>query len=162
MSKTTFLSANPACIRSRKGAKVDRIIIHTMEGTFKGTQSWFQKAGRPVPTAAHYLISVDGDICQMVPDENAALHCGSKTEAGWNQRSIGIEHEGFAKEQQFSLPMLSSSAKVVAIMAKKFDIPCDRIHIIGHNEVPGVTHTDPGDHWPWEQYISLVRGHLEV
>lgn len=160
MPTTSSNPAAPDCIRSRKGTKVDRIVVHTMEGTFKGTQAWFKTQGRKVPTAAHYLISREGDICQMVPDESCALHCGSKTEAGWNQRSIGIEHEGFANDEQFSLSMLSSSAKVVAIMAKKFGIPCDRNHIIGHSEVPGVDHTDPGHNWPWEQYMSLVVGHL--
>ena len=52
--------------------------------------------------------------------------------------------------------MLASSAKVVAILAKKYGIPCDRAHIIGHVEVPGATHTDPGEEWPWGEYMALV------
>jgi hypothetical protein len=32
----------------------------------------------------------------------------------------------------------------------------DRSHIIGHNEVPGATHTDPGSCWNWTYYMQLV------
>jgi uncharacterized protein YgiM (DUF1202 family) len=34
----------------------------------------------------------------------------------------------------------------------------DRSRIIGHNEVPGATHTDPGPYFNWSYYMSLVRG----
>ena len=33
----------------------------------------------------------------------------------------------------------------------------DRKHIIGHVEVPGTDHTDPGPHWDWDRYMRLVR-----
>ena len=42
---------------------------------------------------------------------------------------------------------------------KKYGIPADRQHIIGHNEVPDATHSDPGA-FPWEAYMQRVANHL--
>src|SRR2546429_476351 len=36
-------------------------------------------------------------------------------------------------------------------------VPAARSHIIGHNEVPGTDHSDPGPTWNWTYYMSLVR-----
>lgn len=159
-----YVSVAPDAIRIRKaGVKVDRIIIHTMQGSLSGTIAWFMTPGRAVPTAAHYLIGLDGEIVQMVPDDRKALHAGSRTEPNWNDRSIGIEHAGWVDDGIApSESMLVSSAKVAAVMCRKFGIPADRKHIIGHAEVPGATHTDPGAEWPWDRYMALVVAALEA
>lgn len=156
-----FVSAAPDCIRTRKpGVAIDRIVIHTAQGSLNGTVEWFKKAGRSVPTAAHYIIGDAGEIVQMVPDEKKALHCGSKTQPNWNDRSLGIEHAGWVDDgKPPTQAMLASSARVVAILARKYSIPCDRQHILGHVEVPGVDHTDPGAEWPWGDYLSMVTAH---
>ncbi len=36
-------------------------------------------------------------------------------------------------------------------------IPKTRANIRGHNEMPGNDHTDPGPHWNWNYYMSLVN-----
>jgi N-acetyl-anhydromuramyl-L-alanine amidase AmpD len=161
-----FVSAAPDAIRTRKaGVKVDRVIIHTAQGTLNGTVSWFAKAGRSVPTAAHYVIGETGEIVQMVPDESKAIHAGSPIEANWNDRSIGIEHAGWVDDgKPPSDAMLEASAKVTAVMCRKFGIPVDRKHIIGHVEVPhrptDPFHTDPGKEWPWDRYMVLVQAEV--
>ena len=160
---TSEKPAAPDCIHSRAGIPVDRIVIHAMDGTFNGTIAWFQTPGRPVPTAAHYLVSRAGDICQMVPDDRMCFHAGSHTEPHWNERSIGIEHEveettgAHFPRNDWTDAMLQASAKVTAAMCRKFGIPVDRQHILGHVEVPGVTHVDPGPAFPWDRYMDLVR-----
>jgi hypothetical protein len=81
--------------------------------------------------------------------------------------SIGIEHEGFAAEGAtwYTEAMYQSSAKLVRYLAKKYDMPLDRDHIIGHDNVPGLTdtrvptmHWDPGPYWDWSHYMELVTG----
>lgn len=152
------------------GTVIDRIVIHTMQGTFNGSIAFFKDGTRVVPTCAHYLTSRSGDICQMVPDEKKCYHAND-----YNSRSIGIEHEVFVgawpvrkdasgkaktppfPANEFPEEMLAASALVAAKMCKKFHIPVDREHIIGHNEVPGASHTDPGPNWPWERYMALVH-----
>lgn len=161
-----FVSAAPDAIRTRKsGVKVDRVIIHTAQGTLNGTVAWFQKAGRSVPSATHYIIGETGEIVQMVPDEKKCIHAGSTIEPYWNDRSIGIEHAGYVDDgKPPSEAMLLASAKVTAVMCKKFDIPVNRTHIVGHVEVPhrstDAFHTDPGKEWPWDHYMDLVKAAL--
>jgi N-acetyl-anhydromuramyl-L-alanine amidase AmpD len=155
----SYTPAASDCIKTRDSRyKIDRIIIHTMEGSFHGTVAWFQTAGRPVPTAAHFCISKTGEVVQMVLLKDKCLHAGSKTQPGWNDRSIGIEHEDFAHDKTAPPEaMLKESADLVAYLCKHYGIPADRQHIIGHSEVPGVTHTDPGELWPWDHYMALVQ-----
>jgi N-acetyl-anhydromuramyl-L-alanine amidase AmpD len=53
--------------------------------------------------------------------------------------------------------MYASSARLTAGICGRYGIPVDRRHIIGHVEVPGTDHTDPGPHWDWDRYIRLVH-----
>ena len=53
--------------------------------------------------------------------------------------------------------MYQSSARLVATMADRYGMKKDRTRIIGHSEVPGATHHDPGPKWNWDYYMSLVR-----
>ena len=48
-------------------------------------------------------------------------------------------------------------------LAARFDIPLDREHIIGHDDVPGPLdanyagmHWDPGPWWDWGHYMALL------
>lgn len=154
MPRTFYASPAPGCIHPRNPqVRLDTIVIHTMEGSFQGTISWFQNPDRKVLTCVHYLVSKEGDVCQMVPDHKKCYHAGF-----YNDRSIGIELEGRADESA-NLPAaeLDAAAKVVAVLCLKYRIPIDRYHIIGHNEVPGATHYDPGNGFPWDEFMERVR-----
>jgi len=143
--------------------KVDYIIIHDTEGSYTSSIQWFQNTQSYV--SAHYVIrSSDGEVTQMVPTSSVAWHAGD-----WyvNMHSIGIEHEGFAAEgaSWYTEAMYQSSANLVRYLAKKYDIPLDRDHILGHDNVPGLTdarvptmHWDPGPYWDWGHYMDLIKG----
>ena len=159
-----FSSPAAECIRSRSGRAIDRMVIHAMDGTLAGTESWFKTTGRKVPTCAHYLIGRNGDIVQMMADTNAAIHAGSPIEPGWNQRSLGIECEVRVtpwKSKRFVInewpePLLVSLANVVKALCTSYAIPMDRTHIVGHSEVPGATHIDPGPGFNWITFMARL------
>jgi N-acetyl-anhydromuramyl-L-alanine amidase AmpD len=133
---------------------VDRVVIHVTESDFRTAVKVFRD---PLHQAAsHYLVRAsDGRTVQMVRELDVAYHAGNR---GYNERSIGIEHEGFVdRPQNFTEAMYRSSARLTARICKQYGIPVDRGHIIGHNEVPGADHTDPGPHWDWKRYIGYVR-----
>ena len=84
------------------------------------------------------------------------------------QISIGIEHEGYVSDPNWlTNTRYRSSARLSAYLCRKYRIPVDRRHIIGHNEVPGCSgagggvgcHTDPGRYWNWAKYMRLVRAY---
>jgi hypothetical protein len=141
---------------SRPGSNpINYIIIHVTQGSYAGTISWFQNSASNVST--QYVIrSSDGDVTQMVRDKDIGWHAGNWT---YNQQSIGYEHEGFVSDPKwFTEAMYQASAALTKYKCDQFGIPKTRSRIIGHNEVPGATHTDPGPHWDWSHYMDLVTG----
>src|SRR5262249_54040971 len=71
---------------------------------------------------------------------------------------IGIEHEGFIDNAAwYTEAMYQSSAALSCAIAKRYGIPVDRSHFLGHVDVPNQSHTDPGPNWNWGHYLDLVR-----
>ncbi|MFD0417669.1 N-acetylmuramoyl-L-alanine amidase [Streptomyces sp. NPDC127108] len=133
---------------------VEYVIIHVTQETYADTLAIFKNPAKKV--SAHYVVrSVDGHIAQCVRERNVGWHAGNWS---YNTRSIGIEHEGWVdKPEYFTNAMYQKSAALTAAICKKYGIPKDREHIIGHVEVPGTDHTDPGRYWDWSRYIRMVN-----
>ncbi|WP_353946936.1 N-acetylmuramoyl-L-alanine amidase [Streptomyces sp. HUAS MG91] len=139
---------------------IDYIVIHDTEATWEETLKLVQD---PTYLAWHYsLRSTDGHIVQSIKAKDVGWHAGN-----WyvNAKSIGLEHEGFLAQPDswYTEEMYRSSARLVSYLAKKYDIPLDRQHILGHDTVPGPTtstipsmHTDPGPYWDWAHYFQLM------
>jgi hypothetical protein len=140
---------------------IRKVVIHVAEGSYSGTVSWFENCA--AGASAHYVVSREGRVAQCVRDEDIAWH------AGWwdtNTHSIGIEHAGYIDNPDwFTRSMYHTSARLSAWCCKKYKIPIDRKHIIGHSEVPGCSsgsgggvdcHTDPGPYWNWNKYMRLI------
>jgi N-acetyl-anhydromuramyl-L-alanine amidase AmpD len=132
---------------------ISTIVVHVTQGSYAGTISWFKNASAQV--SAHYVVrSSDGQITQMVAEKDTAWHVRSA-----NPYTIGIEHEGFVDQPSwFTDAMYRASAALTKNIAERRGIPKDRAHIVGHNEVPGNDHTDPGPNWDWNYYMQLVNG----
>uniref|UniRef100_UPI003EB9C50B N-acetylmuramoyl-L-alanine amidase n=1 Tax=Streptomyces tabacisoli TaxID=3156398 RepID=UPI003EB9C50B len=132
---------------------IDMVVVHVTQGSYSGTLQVFKDPWHGA--SAHYVVRKDGHIAQMIRELDVAFHAGNRD---YNQRSIGIEHEGFVdRPEDFTAAMYASSAKLTAGICRRYGIPVDRKHIIGHVEVPGTDHTDPGLHWDWDRYMRLVR-----
>jgi N-acetylmuramoyl-L-alanine amidase-like protein len=146
--------------RRERSYDINKIVIHVGQAGYADIISHFQRRGQQA--SAHYVISRDGDITQMVRHRDVAWH------AGWlptNKRSIGIEHAGYVSDD-FPGAMYRASARLAAYISKRHRVPLDRKHIIGHNQVPGCgnpggggvsCHTDPGRYWNWARYMRLIK-----
>ncbi|MCX4649173.1 MULTISPECIES: N-acetylmuramoyl-L-alanine amidase [unclassified Streptomyces] len=130
------------------------VIIHVTQETYADALAIFQNPAKQV--SAHYVVrSSDGHIAQCVRERNIAWHAGNWD---YNTRSIGIEHEGWVDQPEyFTDALYQSSANLTAAICAKYGIPMDRAHILGHSEVPGTDHTDPGPYWDWTRYIRMVN-----
>ena len=138
--------------------RIDRVIIHVTQGSAASAVKVFRDPAHRA--AAHYIVCRDGQIIQMIRELDVAFHAANRE---YNERSIGIEHEGWIdRPQDFTEEMYRSSAKLTAGICDRYGFPADRKHIIGHNEVPGADHTDPGRHWDWDKYLRLVRAQLKT
>ncbi|GAA3295886.1 N-acetylmuramoyl-L-alanine amidase [Streptomyces cinereospinus] len=132
---------------------IDMVIVHVTQGSFDSAVKVFQDPEHGA--ASHYVVRADGHVTQMIRELDVAYHAGNRA---YNERSIGIEHAGFVdRPQDFTDAMYAASARLTAGICARYGIPVDREHIIGHVEVPGTDHTDPGEHWDWDRYMRLVR-----
>lgn len=152
-----WLPADPAnyTVSDRPmGYPLDLVVIHVTQATYTSTLGVFQNPRKKV--SAHYVVrSADGHIAQCVREHDIAWHAGNWD---YNTRSIGIEHEGWVdRPAYFTNALYQESARLTAAICTRYAIPKDRGHIIGHYEVPGSDHTDPGPNWDWGLYMALVN-----
>lgn len=153
-----------------KPRQINRIVIHITDGTTtSGTVSWFKymlgpdgrpavnKNGKLIKASAHYVVGQDGEVVQMVKDNDLAWHANNA-----NDDSIGIEHVARPRNPRLvpSQAQYCSSADLVRWLCHKYNIPMDRVHIVGHAEADvHTTHKDcPNSVWDWTRYMNIVTG----
>jgi N-acetyl-anhydromuramyl-L-alanine amidase AmpD len=170
MNITSVLSPN--FIQGRRTYRPEAIVIHIMEGTLKGTDSWFGSSISQV--SAHYGIGVGGEVHQYVEESDTAWHAGRIHDPTWslikktadgmyinpNFYTIGIEHEGDA-ESEWTEAMYNTSAELIRGICQRWSIPADRLHIIGHHEIYSLK-TCPGFKVDINKLIALVTGSVPV
>ncbi len=146
-----FVPASPSNYTAGGMISYDYVVVHTMQGYYEGSQSWFQNPAAQV--SAHFCMqSSDGEVTQMVHLSDRAWHVG-----GINPYAIGIEHEGFVEDPAwYTWATYQSSALLARWIADDLGIPLDRDHIVGHVELPNQTHNDPGIYWNWDLYMALI------
>lgn len=151
-----------------RSQSISAVAIHTMQGSYAGSISWFQN--NPNSVSAHYLIrSSDGQVTQMVRESQAAHHIGSQ-----NGYTLGIEHEGFVNNASwYTTAMYNASAALTRHFCARYSINCataysgaahsgivvlsSAVKIKGHQHFPDNTHTDPGINWNWSRYHGLLN-----
>lgn len=150
------------------GQKPTNVTVHTAQGSYAGTISWFNNGSAKV--SAHYVIrSSDGQVTQMVREKDRAYHV-----LNHNNYTIGIEHEGYVSDASwYTTKMYNSSAALVRDICSSWSIDRKKcfkgaassganpqpvsVRIKGHQHYSGNTHTDPGKHWNWTKYYNLIN-----
>jgi N-acetyl-anhydromuramyl-L-alanine amidase AmpD len=162
-SRPTDYGNYDVAARPHDGLDIRYIVIHDTETTYNSTLALFTNPR--YKASAHYVVrSSDGHVAQMVPTAHVAWHAGN-----WyvNAHSLGIEHEGVAIQGAawYNEQLYRASARLVRHLAKKFNVPLDRAHIVGHDNIPGTIttnqgsmHWDPGPFWDWGHYMNLLGG----
>ena len=136
----------------RDGASIDYIVIHYTDISYARTLRAFNIRASDV--SAHYVIRGDGHIAQLVFEADTAWHSGS---AWFNRHSIGIELElDHITNPVFRPEQYYAAAALVCVISARQGVPLDRSHVVGHNEVPGSTHSDPGPTWDWPHFMWLT------
>ena len=136
----------------RNGASINYIVIHYTDISYERTLRAFNNLASDV--SAHYVIRGDGHIAQIVHEADTAWHSGNYW---YNLESIGIELElDRVTNPVFTAEEYYAAAALVCAISARQGIPLDREHVIGHNEVPGSTHTDPGPTWDWPHFMWLT------
>jgi N-acetylmuramoyl-L-alanine amidase len=159
---------SPNFTAGRKIYRPEAVVIHIMEGTLVGTDSWFKNPASKV--SAHYGIGKTGEVHQYVSETNTAWHAGRVNAPGWqlikaagngqfinpNFYTIGIEHEG-NEDSDWTDAMYNSSSEMVRAICSRWNIPIDRSHVIGHHEIYSLK-TCPGHKVDLNKLIALASG----
>ena len=141
-------------------SKIDTIIIHSCfapdaQDPFcpQESISLFNQC----KVSAHYLISRDGNILNLVPEENRAWHAGvsklpfpDDPREAVNDFSIGIELIG---ENDFTEAQYLSLIDLINKIKTRHDIK----YILGHNHIAPDRKVDPGENFDWARLKKIFN-----
>lgn len=157
---------------------VNKIVIHAMDAPEKGTTAesvakYFQTLPATDQKSAHICCDSNSTV-QCVWDNDIAYAA-----PGCNHDGIQIELAGYTAQtaaewmDEYSMATLQEAARAVAYYLKKYELPAVHLTdeqlrtgargIVGHYQVTAVYptlghgHTDPGPHFPWAEFMGMVR-----
>ena len=105
--------------------------------------------------SAHYLITEEGEVIQLVDEAKRAWHAGKsywRDIADVNSASVGIEldHAGHAGgNPDFAKAQIDALIPLLARIIKDHDIP--RANVVAHSDVAPARKIDPGEKFPWDR-----------
>lgn len=142
----------------RGGVLPDMAVIH-YTGMVSAAAALARLCDPAAQVSAHYLITEDGTVLALVPEERRAWHAGA---GGWgavsdvNSRSVGIElaNTGAAP---FPEPQMTALERLLDAVMRRWAIPPARI--IGHADIAPERKDDPGPRFDWRR---LARHDLAV
>jgi hypothetical protein len=138
--------------RAAGTGSIQRVVLHAVEG------AWIDGIATSLDPSsgwsAHYVVRrSDGEVTQLVRDGKAALHSGSSAHDG---DTIAIAIGGGSDSPGSWTPAaLEASAWLAAWLVQRHDIPIDRDHFVGHDELDGGA-PHPGDYFPWSAWLDAV------
>lgn len=133
---------------SRRGARVNLVVLHDTEGSYDGAIAWFRSTASQV--SAHIVLREDGlEATQMVPYAAKAWHC-----MAFNSESIGLEMAGIAR-RGFAASELRHAARIIAFLLHDNGLPPKLVKPVRVGSARGWTchqllgalgggHSDPG------------------
>lgn len=173
--------------RGRDGKGVRLIVVHYTAGSERSTSAEDGAAydsRRADGVSTHYFVDQNSVVQCVDTDDraNAAMHRGNR---------LGIQYElcGTVQTRQqwldpASYSTLENAARQIARDCRRYDIPARRLTvaetrrawteypdgprgIVGHHDVTRAypedqgTHTDPGEQFPWDVLLQLIKDQLD-
>ena len=141
---------------------ISMIVLH-YTGMKTGAEALDRLADPEAKVSAHYVVSEDGQITHMVPEDKRAWHAGKSHWRGIsdiNSASVGIEivnpgHEvGYVPVPD---PQVASVVRLVHQIKDRHAIT--RGNVVGHSDIAPTRKQDPGELFPWGE---LARRRLAL
>lgn len=150
-----LIKETPSPNHSRRPADVvalDMLVLHyTGLPTFQ--ESLARLCDPSGDVSAHYLISEEGEVHALVPEDRRAWHAGVsywRGDTDINSRSIGIELQNPGHEFGYRAFPAAQMASLVELSLEILDRhPVPARNIIGHSDVSPDRKQDPGALFDW-------------
>lgn len=149
----------------RDGYKPEVIVVHISAGSLTSMTDWFNTPNSQA--SAHYGIGKDGTILQYVEEDKKAWSCGRVNNPSFklykpginpNLYTINIENEGMDLDKA-PLEQMRKLCELIKDIAKRWGIPCDRDHIIGHFQIDAINrpYCPSPDHSIMDEIVLLLK-----
>ena len=144
----------PSPNHSERLRPVSIIVLHyTQTETLEQAVRILTATNSPKPVSSHYVVGLDGEVVQLVPEDRRAWHAGISSWRGAddvNSASIGIEIVNAGPAADGTLPSYPE-AQIAAVCALCRDIQAhyEIEDVIGHSDVAPTRKHDPGPAFPW-------------
>lgn len=130
------------------------VVCHSMVGYKAGALIELDKASRRA--SWHFSVLQSGEVLQHYPVNAVTWHCGS---AQWNEKLIGIEHEGGFDpvDEPLTDAQREASVALVRWLSQECGFPLERkVALWEHNEVapPSDATSCPSNRIPWDAYTE--------
>jgi len=129
------------------------IVLHyTAMPDWRRARDWLCNPAAEV--SAHYIISPQGEIVLLVPEDQRAWHAGA---GAWgditdvNSRSIGIELSNDGSSP-FAAPLMDALEGLMQQIMARWDIPAH--HVIAHSDLAPGRKIDPGAKFDWARLVQ--------
>jgi N-acetyl-anhydromuramyl-L-alanine amidase AmpD len=137
------------------GAIIDCVVLHATAGTLAGTLAWFANPASQV--SSHYVVAKDGDVYQMVEEQDRAQHAGASDFQGrtsFNTCSIGIEIVNLNNgSDPYPPEQFEAMVDLTLYLVQKYNV--QRQWIVTHAEISTAGKTDPRG-FPVEQLVTRL------
>lgn len=138
--------------------EIKYVIFHYTELPFEGAVKKLTTKADSGNVSAHFLVKKDGEVFQLVAEENTAWHAGLsywRGEDKINHSSIGIEIDNLGREE-FTESQIDSCLKLCAYLKEKYSIKTE--NFLGHSDIAPDRKIDPGFYFPWELFAEKGFG----
>ena len=135
----------------RKGGATPSLIVVHYTAMETATAALKRLCDPQFEVSAHYLISAQGEIHQLVAEDMRAWHAGA---GQWgditdvNSHSIGIELDNRG-DHPFAHPQIEALCALLPAIMTRWTIPFE--NIIGHSDSAPGRKIDPGPRFDWQR-----------
>ncbi|MEQ1509188.1 MAG: N-acetylmuramoyl-L-alanine amidase [Sphingopyxis sp.] len=137
---------------------VSIIVIH-YTGMIDGPSAIDRLSSADSGVSSHYVVSEDGTVHILVPEDKRAWHAGRSYWRGVvdvNSASVGIEIVNPGVEygyRPFPDEQIDSVIRLVHAIKDRHNIT--RGNVVGHSDIAPMRKQDPGELFPWERLARL-------
>lgn len=134
------------------------IIHHTNMPTLAQALHTLQTGNSQGRVSAHYLIGREGEILQLVADNERAWHAGISRWAGrtdLNSASIGIELDNDGNTP-FTAPQIAALISLLTDLTTRLGIETHQVW--GHGDIAPARKDDPNKYFPWASLAEAGFG----
>ena len=149
----------PSPNHSERTRPVSILVLHYTEtATLEQAVRILTDPDAPKPVSSHYVVGLDGEIVQLVPEDRRARHAGVsfwRGETDVNSASIGIEIVNAGPGSDGVQPAFPE-AQIAAVVDLCRGILARHAveDVVAHSDVAPTRKVDPGAAFPWRRLAA--------